>query len=155
MNQFIPFLGAWFWLVAAGVLLFLELMAPGIFFIWLAIAAFLTAVADRLYDMGWQGELMSFAVFGLVAIFAGRPLLKKRHALDSDQPNLNRRMYNYVGRNFVLNQAIIDGRGRLKIDDTLWEVMGPDLPQGTRVTVTGVEGLRLRVVSVDMPKAQN
>lgn len=148
MDQFIPFLGGWFWLVAAGLLLLLELSAPGIFFIWLAAAAVLTSVADHIYDMGWQGELLTFAVSSLVAIFAGRPLLKRRHALDSDRPNLNRRMYDYIGRSFVLAQPIVDGRGRLKIDDTLWEVQGADMPAGAHVKVTGVDGLRLTVAQI-------
>jgi membrane protein implicated in regulation of membrane protease activity len=145
MNMFLPFLGGWFWLVAAGVLLILELLAPGVFFIWLAIAAFFTAIVDRIVDMGWQGELLTFAALSLAAIFLGKPLLRRRHALEGDQPTLNRRMYGYVGQSYVLNQPIMQGRGRLKIDDTLWDVVGPDLPDGTRVTVTAIEGLRLRV----------
>lgn len=145
MSAFFPLLDGWFWMVVAGVLLILELMAPGVFFIWLAIAAFFTAIADRVVDMGWQGELLVFAGFSLVAIFVGKPLLRTRKLLDSDQPTLNRRMDGYVGQNFVLHQDIAQGRGRLKINDTLWDVEGPDMPAGTLVTVTGVEGLRLKV----------
>ncbi len=145
MSAFFPILDGWFWMVAAGVLLILELMAPGVFFIWLAIAAFFTAIAGRVVDLGWQGELLVFAGFSLVAIFVGKPLLRTRKLLDSDQPTLNRRMDGYVGQKFVLNQDIAQGRGRLKINDTLWDVEGPDMPAGTLVTVTGVEGLRLKV----------
>jgi inner membrane protein len=79
-------------------------------------------------------------------VIAGRPWLKRRQALESDQPNLNRRINDYVGKSYVLDEAIINGRGRVKIDDTLWEVTGPDLPQGAWVTIVGVDGLRLRAM---------
>lgn len=147
MDTFVPFLGGWFWLVASGLLLILELSAPGVFFIWLAIAAFLTAIADRLMGFSWQGELLTFATFSVAAIYIGKPLLRRQRALDSDQPTLNRRMDGYVGQSFVLERPITDGRGRLKINDTLWDVTGPDLPAGARVTVTAVDGLKLRVAA--------
>jgi len=43
---------------------------------------------------------------------------------------------------------IVDGRGRLKVDDTMWLVEGPDLPAGTRVQVTGVDNTLLRVAQL-------
>lgn len=146
MEQFFPFLGPWFWFVAAGVLLVLELAAPGVFFIWLGIAAALTGLLDSVLHMGWQGEALVFAALSVVAIFVGRPLLKKRHALDGDKPNLNQRMYDYVGRSYVLSKPIVNGKGEVKIDDTFWDVLGPDLPLGAPVKVTAVDGLRLNVV---------
>jgi inner membrane protein len=146
MEQFVPFLGPWFWFVAAGVLLVLELAAPGVFFIWLAVAAALTGLVDWALPMGWQGEALLFAVLSVVAIFVGRPLLKTRNALDGDKPNLNQRMYDYIGKNYVLSKPIVNGKGEVRIDDTFWDVLGPDLPQGAIVKVTAVDGLRLTVV---------
>jgi inner membrane protein len=148
MEQFMAVLGQWLWFVVAGVLLVLELSAPGVFFIWLAIAAAATGLLDIVFDFGWQGELLWFAALSLVSILAGRPLLKRRHVLDSDRPNLNQRMFDYVGKSYVLKEAIVNGRGKVRIDDTLWDVLGPDLPAGSQVLVTGVDGLRLTVASV-------
>ncbi len=61
MDQLFPFLGHWAWWVAAGVLLIIELVAPGVFFIWLGIAAALTGLADALFDLPWQAEALLFA----------------------------------------------------------------------------------------------
>ncbi len=144
MDQLLPF-GDWFWWIAAGVLLILELTAPGVFFMFLAAAAVIVGVLDTALSLGWQIELTLFAVFSLIFVLAGRPFLKRRHMLDSDRPNLNRRMYDHVGKNFVLAEPVVDGKGRLRIEDTIWELRGPDLPQGARVKVTGVEGMRLKV----------
>ena len=47
MEQLFPFLGNWVWFVAAGIFLLLELLSPGVFFIWLGVAAALTGIADR------------------------------------------------------------------------------------------------------------
>jgi hypothetical protein len=59
--------------------------------------------------------------------------------------HLNRRAESYVGRMFTLDGAIVDGRGRFRVDDTVWLVEGPDLPAGTRVRVTGTDKTLLRV----------
>ncbi|WP_331255966.1 NfeD family protein [Candidatus Bealeia paramacronuclearis] len=68
---------------------------------------------------------------------------------DSDYPNLNDRGAQYVGQVFVLSKAIVDGRGKAKVGDTEWIVIGPDLPQGAQVKITGVEGTFLKVKPAD------
>jgi len=146
MGEFMPIAGNWFWWIAAGLLLILELLTPATFFVFLAAAAAATGILDIFFDFGWRVELMVFAGFALVLVLGGRPLLLRRRVLDSDRPNLNRRMYDYVGGIYVLDEAICGGRGRLKIEDTIWDVTGPDLPQGARIKVTGVDGLRLTVM---------
>lgn len=148
MDQFFPFLGHWVWWVAAGVLLLIELVAPGVFFIWLAAAAALTAIADAMYDLPWQAELLVFAACAVVAVIAGRQLYRGPSVAPEDNPHLNRRQLNYVGRRFTLKEPIVDGRGKLAIEDTIWEVEGPDLGAGTRVKVTAVSGMNLVVAPV-------
>ena len=145
MGEFFPLLGNWFWWVVAGALLIGELFAPGVFFVWLAIPAAAVGLLDAFFDLGWKIELATFAALSLVSVFAGRSFLRRKHVLDSDLPNLNQRMYDYVGRSFVLQEPIVEGRGRLTIDSTIWEVRGPDTATGTRVKVTGVDGLLLTV----------
>ena len=144
MEQFLPVLGTWVWWVVAGVLLILELLAPGVFLIWLAIAAAVTALVDIVLPMGWQGELLVFAVASLVSVMIGRAVMARRGA-EGDQPFLNRRHQGYVGKSYVLREAIVDGRGKLTIEDTVWDIEGPDMPAGSRVRVTGTEAMRLTV----------
>jgi len=145
MDQFLPFLGHWAWFVLAGVFLLLELMLPGVFFIWLAIAGVLTGIADYLFGLPWQAELVLFAAVSVVAVFAGRRVYRGSGMEPADNPHLNRRQMGYVGRSFTLHQPIADGRGKLTIEDTVWEIEGPDLPAGTRVKVTAVKGMSLVV----------
>ncbi len=145
MEELFPFLGSWVWWVIAGLLLFLELMAPGVFFIWLAIAAGLTGLADTMFDLPWQAEALLFAAAALVSVLVGRAVLKRRASSDSDHPHLNQRQRAFIGKSFTLKEPIRDGRGKLVIDDTVWDVMGPDAPAGSHVKVTGTDGMRLMV----------
>ncbi len=58
---------------------------------------------------------------------------------------LNRRGDQMVGRTAVLSEPIQNGRGKIKIDDSMWRVEGGDLPAGTQVKITGVDGAILKV----------
>ena len=148
MEQFFPFLGPWVWFVAAGIFLLLELLSPGVFFMWLGIAAVLTGVADNLQNLPWQGELVLFAVLAIVSVAVGRRFYKGPAMEPQDNPYLNRRQLGYVGRSFTLKQPIVDGRGKLTIEDTVWEIEGPDLDPGTRIKVTAVKDMTLVVAAI-------
>ena len=44
-----------------------------------------------------------------------------------------------------LPDPIVNGRGSVKIGDSIWRVEGPELPKGTRVRVLGADGTLLKV----------
>jgi membrane protein implicated in regulation of membrane protease activity len=135
----------WTWWIVAAVLLIAELVLPGVFLMWLGIAAAAVGLINFFVPMAWQFEILLFGVLSVLIIAVANPWLKRRQAAESDQPNLNRRMFDYVGRRFVLEEPIRQGRGKLRIEDTYWEVIGPELPKGAWVKVTGVEGSKLIV----------
>jgi membrane protein implicated in regulation of membrane protease activity len=62
---------------------------------------------------------------------------------------LNRRGNQYIGRIFSLSEPIINGVGKVTVDDSTWKVKGPDLPAGTHIKVLGVEGVVFEVESAD------
>jgi membrane protein implicated in regulation of membrane protease activity len=146
MENFVPYLGHWLWWIAAGVLLILELLAPGIFLIWLGVAAGLTGLADMIFDLSWQAELLIFAVLSAASVAAGRSVYRGRNVDPDDNPFLNRRQHGYVGQSFTLDEPIANGRGKLTIEDTIWKIEGPDMKAGSRVKVAGISGMRLIVV---------
>jgi hypothetical protein len=135
----------WYWWVLGLVLLVLELFAPGAFFLWIGIAAGVVGVLLwMLPDLGWQFQLMWFALFSVVSIVAWHSFAKQRPS-PSDHPTLNRRGEQYIGRVFTLNEPIINGDGKITVDDSTWKVEGSDCPSGTRVKVVGVDGVILKV----------
>lgn len=148
MQQFFPFLGGWTWWIIAGLLLLVELVLPGVFFIWLALAGAVIGVLDIFLDLSWQVETALFAVLSVVLVYFVRP----RFSLPGGEPNnLNQRMYGYVGRSYVLDEAIVNGRGKIRIDDTLWVVTGTDRPKGEWVKVKAVDGASFAVEAADKP----
>ena len=145
MQELFPVVGIWFWWIVAGVLLLLELMTPGVFAMWLALAAASVGITDYFVDLSWQIELLVFAAFSLVYVYLARPWYSKSNMQNSDQPNLNQRIYAFVGKSFVLAEPIVNGQGKLDIEGTRWDVLGPNLAKGATVRVTAVEGMKLRV----------
>jgi membrane protein implicated in regulation of membrane protease activity len=148
MQQFLPFLGGWTWWVIAGLLLLAELIYPGVFFMWLALAAALIGVIDFFADLSWQVEIAIFAVMSVLLVLVVRPRVRFP---EGETGNLNQRMYDYVGHSYVLDEAIVNGRGKVTIDDTLWTVCGSDRDKGEWVTVTAVDGTRLIVQPAGKP----
>ncbi len=139
----------WHWLVLGGVLLMVEVLVSGFFFLWLAAAAAVVGLTLWLAypAMGWEAQVLLFAVVSVVSIVAFRRY-QRAHPPRSDQPTLNRRGEQYLGRTFTLTRPIVNGTGELQVDDTSWRVRGEDLPAGTKVRVIDVEGVILIVAPV-------
>jgi len=147
MMDTIAGLGAWSWMIAAAVLFVLELVAPGIFFIWFGAAAAVTGLIVFRYDITWQWQLIWFCGLSLAAVLLANKYIRK-HPLESEQPLLNQRAAQLIGQNFDLVDAIENGRGSIHSGDTIWRVEGPELPKGTRIKVVGVDGSVLKVEPV-------
>ena len=135
----------WHWWVAGVALVVAEVFAPGFILFWLGVSAGVVGLVLLLFPaMAWEYQWLIFAVVAVAAIFAWRAYARK-HPAETDHPSLNRRGRQYIGRHFTLDQPIVNGVGMLKVDDTRWKIEGDDLPAGTRITVTGVDGTVLKV----------
>jgi membrane protein implicated in regulation of membrane protease activity len=137
-------LGAWNWFILAMLLLLLELLVPGVFMLWLGLAAILVGAISLGVQWSWQAQLISFAVMSIACIPLWR-YFARRVESPVDRPFLNRRAQGYVGRVFTLDKPIVDGVGTIRIEDTVWRVSGPDLPAGSRVKVAQADGANLVV----------
>lgn len=133
------------WAAIALVLMAAETIVPGAFLFWMGIAAALvTLVLLVAPGMSLLAQVVLFVVLSVIAVLAYRKWFRKRER-PSDQPLLNRRADQLVGQVLELDQAIVDGRGRVKVGDAFWSVSGPDLPVGRRVRVVAVDGMTLKV----------
>ncbi len=90
---------------------------------WLILAGLGVLAADIIIDFVWAHPSIS----------------------RSDQPDLNRRGAQCIGRVFVVEEPIAAGRGKVRIGDTLWTVEGPDTAAGTPVRVMQANGTVLTV----------
>ncbi|WP_193367303.1 NfeD family protein [Pelagibius marinus] len=136
----------WNWWVVAVFLIGIEIFAPGAVFLWMGIAAGIVGFVLMLFpEMTWQIQLLIFAVLSLTSILVWRFFLRDRFPAPVPKRLLNRRGASYVGRTFTLKEPIVDGTGLLHVDDSRWKVEGEDLPAGTKVKVTAIDGTVLKV----------
>ena len=137
-------LGGWSWWILGLILLAIEVFAPGMFFLWFGIAAIIIGVGALLIDWPWQVQVVGFLVLSVVSALLGRRFAGTMD-VESADPHLNLRAKRLQGRVFVLGDPIVNGTGRLRVDDTVWLVRGPDAPAGARVVVSGSDGSVLLV----------
>jgi membrane protein implicated in regulation of membrane protease activity len=146
MSHLLTTLGTWNWLIAALLLMALELIAPGVFLFWLGLAALIVGVVSFGVAWSWQVQLVTFAVLAIAAVPLWRRFAQRASA-PSDHAFLNRRADALVGRVFTLDKPIVDGHGTVRVGDTVWRIDGPDTPAGSRVRVTATDGAKLTVIS--------
>lgn len=140
----------WHWLILGFALIALEVVVPGTFLIWPGIAAVLIGlVAYMAPGLAWQALAALFAVLTVAAALVGRRLYARLHQPIDTEPALNRRAESFVGSTHTLGTPILDGQGRLRLGDTTWKVVGPDLPTGTRIRIIGVDGIALKVEKIE------
>ena len=138
-------LGAWAWIILGVILIGIELVAPGAFFVWLGLAAIVTGLVDAALGLSWQAAALLFALLSVGAVVLGRFIMRSRTQLASDTAPLNQRGQSLVGRVFTLEAPIKDGEGRIRVDDSSWRVTGADRFAGAKVRVVRVEGTTLVV----------
>ncbi|MFZ5756999.1 MAG: NfeD family protein [Pseudomonadota bacterium] len=138
----------WHWLILGVLLLVAELAAAGSsFMMWIGFAALATGVLAFLLPIGWPVELVLFAVFSVLSVWLWKKYVKEAPAPDA--PILNRRGAEHVGKVVRLEEAIVGGSGRIRIDDTLWTVRGDDAPAGSKVRIRAQDGNLFDVDPVD------
>ena len=139
----------WHWFIAGVVLIVLEVFAPGAFFLWLGVSAGVVGlILVVIPDMGWESQFLVFAVISVVSIAAWRIRLQK-HPTQSEDDSLNTRTKEYIGRVFPLSEPIENGYGKIHVDDSFWQVNGPDCAVDKKVKVISVNGMVLNVEPVE------
>lgn len=129
----------WLWTIAGVVLLITELLVPGVFLIWIGIAAVVTGVFALLLGIGLAGQLGLFALYSVLAVLVGRRVYGSG-GIESSDPLLNDRGGRMIGRRVVVVQAVDEDGGRVRVGDSEWSARGGPAGPGDHVRVTGVEG---------------
>jgi inner membrane protein len=137
----------WYWLIAAVVMIVIEMLLPAAYFLWMGISAFIVGLILYVYpDLHLMIQVIIFGVLSVVTL-----VMYKKHKNDNptvnDEPNLNRRGEQYVGRIFTLEEPIVNGVGKVKVDDSTWKVKGSDMAAGMKVRVMSVDGTVFNVES--------
>jgi inner membrane protein len=134
------------WWIFALALILAELIAPGYCMLWIGIAAAgVGVIAFFLPELSFLIEAVIFVFLAIISCYCYWRFLRPVTDRPSDQPLLNRRAEQFIGKRYVLESAIVNGNGKVQVGDSPWLAVGPDLPAGATVEVTGVEGTTLKV----------
>lgn len=134
----------WGWLVFAALLGMAEVVIPGVFLIWVALAAAVTGLIALVLPVSVPVQLLIFALLCLASVWGGRRWYAANPVASQD-PMLNDRTARLVGEIVTVVEPIDNGRGRVKIGDSVWSCQGPDAPAGARVRVVGADASVLKV----------
>jgi hypothetical protein len=146
LDLFVTY-GPWAWFVTGLVLLALELVVPGGYFLWLGAAGLVTGLMAFVPGLSRPWQVTIFGVLA-VTIVIGWTLFSRNRTPMTDNPFLNRRAERFIGHEAVIDEPIKDGFGTLKLGDTVWRIAGPDLAAGRKVRVVGADGPLLKVEAV-------
>jgi membrane protein implicated in regulation of membrane protease activity len=129
----------WAWIALGLVLAALELLVPGVYLVWLALAALATGALALVFDIGLPLQIVEFVFFALIIVFSARRMYGDR-PIESTDPLMNNRLGRLVGQTGTVSQAIVHGEGRIRQGDSEWPARGPELAAGERVRITGSDG---------------
>ncbi len=145
LTELLNNLEFWHWWVLAAALVAVEVFAPSTVFLWPGVAAAVVGlvllVAD---DIRWQVQVLLFAALSVISLAVWLGFVRSKLARPAESA-LNRRGVQYIGREFVLAQPIVERQGTLNIDDTTWQIAGDDQDAGKRVRVVSMDGPVLNV----------
>ena len=136
---------AWeIWLILAVALFIAEILVPGFFLACFGIGALASALISR-FTGAIALHIAAFSVGTLISFVAVRPIFLKISAKEI-KTNIDA----YVGLTGFITEAVdpATGQGRISIGGESWKARTADdspLPEGQKVEVVGVEGLRLIV----------
>lgn len=146
MDVAIQNLTYWHWLTLGILLLIAEVAVGGAsFLLWIGFAALFTGVATLILPglFTWQIQLVVFGVSSVASV-----CLWRRYVKDVPVEGgaiLNKRGAEHIGKVVLLEEAIVHGSGRVRIDDTLWNVIGDDAAVGSKVRIVATDGNRFKV----------
>jgi membrane protein implicated in regulation of membrane protease activity len=129
----------WLWLIGGVVLLIAEIVAPGVFLVWIGIAAIVTGAFALLFGIGVAGQLGLFALYSVLAVIVGRRVYGVS-GVEASDPLLNDRGARLLGKRVLVVQPVDEDSGRVRVGDSERSARGGPAQPGERVRITGVDG---------------
>jgi len=147
MIEFFEAMQFWHWIILAIVLIAGEALGATGFLLGAVMAALEVALITYIWpDLSWQKQLSLFAVLALLCSVWFWYRFKSFNQ-ETDQPKLNDRAAQLIGREFALTQEMTGGQGKMQVGDTLWRVESEtNLPAGTQVKVIDSREMVLLIV---------
>ena len=129
------------WIAAGLALLIIEMLLPGVFMMWLGLAACGVGLLTLALHFGFEAQVVSFGVLAAISLSIGLRLRRPRQIVHTEREGL-------IGR--PATALVFQGReGRVRLGDTDWAARVPDdiapPDPGARLRVSQVDGTILIV----------
>lgn len=133
------------WLCVAVVMAIIEAVTVQMVSVWFAIGAVAGCITS-LITPSVPIQLIVFAVVSAIALIITRPLVKHIKVKKAEATNADK----YIGQEAVVIEAIDNAaaKGMVKVGASKWTARAADdqpIPEGTHVTITAIEGVKLIV----------
>jgi membrane protein implicated in regulation of membrane protease activity len=151
MKEFFSQFVYWHWFALAIFLAIMDVIFGANFlFVWCGISAALVGLIMLVIpSMVWEYQFLIFGIGVLASLVIWSKYLKNKPHPITDAPHLNQRGQQYINRIFTLEEPIVNGRGKVRVDDSIWRVEGDDMPVGSKVRVKAVDGVVLKVEKIN------
>jgi len=136
----------WFWFIAGLILAGLEIVAPGIYLLWMGLGAIIVGLVLALMpDLATSWQLVLFALLMLCSISLGF-LVQRRGSARPDQ-HLNQELQGLIGKHFVSATDFRAGEGRIHVADTTYGALSEDdIKAGEVVKAVGLVEGKIKVI---------
>ena len=139
----------WHWYILGLALITIEMLVPTFFALWIGISALLTgAILYFVPTLSWEIQVLIFAALSIISVLTWHQYYVK-NPIETDELLLNRRGEQYIGRIITIKEPIVDGQGKIRIDDSTWKISGPDCPIGTKVKLASIDNVIFNIEIVD------
>jgi membrane protein implicated in regulation of membrane protease activity len=151
LLDFLYGISPWWWVTLGVVLIGLEMATMSFFLIWPGFAALVIGLMLAFWpDLGGEAQVALFAGLAIAFTWIGRTIIARTGQAETDRPQLNRRTGRLIGRRAKVVISFESGEGKVEIDGVRWRARntGAEVEKGAEVTVTGAEGMILKVEPV-------
>lgn len=138
-------LTSWHWVGLSSILFCLELFvgSPGVILLGIGMSCLIIAAIISVCAISFWVQLILLAVLSFLIGLLGRKVFMTENS--TSESSLNRLSKNLIGMTLRLEHSIKNGQSRVRINDTIWRIEGPDLLAGTQIEVVDVKGNTLIV----------
>lgn len=119
--SFLDNTSVYLWLFGGLALMILEIFVPGIFLIFLGIAAVITAGFIKIFDIGFYAQILCWSILSAALVFTIGQFFKKLFPSYKSMEPLQEDLH--TGKIVEVTERIIRNKkgGRIKFQGTFWE----------------------------------
>lgn len=120
------FVSPWYWLIGGLIIAGLELLAAGVFLLWIGLGAMIVGLVLMLMPgLPFAAQLLVFALSMLGSIGLGFYIQRRSGPVSAEQ-EVNQELAGMVGRRCEAATDFAAGRGRIRVGDTTYGALGDD-----------------------------